>query len=99
MAPLGNGTTLCGGDSLCPESLLPRQAFIYGEEQQSKTRHTNNFFMLMLSFPSINENCDPTQLYDLHFAVHFLIVMLTEDLIFIRKSDCEFQLNDLELVI
>ena len=55
--------------------------------------------MLMLSVPSINENWDPTQLYDFHFAVHFLIVMLTDDLIFIRKSDCEFQLNDLELVI
>lgn len=88
LAPLGNGTTLCGGDSLCPESLLPRQAFIYGEEQQSKNKTHKQFFMLMLPFPSISENCDPTQLYDLHFAVHSYCH--AEDLIFIRKSDCEF---------
>ena len=98
LAPLGNCTTLCGGDSLCPESLLPRWTFIYGEEQQSKTRHTNNFLVLMLHSLSINESFDPTQVYDLHFAVRFLIAMLTEDSIFIRNL-AKSQLSDVELVI
>lgn len=36
LAALGNGTALCDGVSLCPESLSPRQALICGENHNPK---------------------------------------------------------------